>query len=160
MGLICVQSIGFTAFEWEEWRSVVHMNVSTYACVYDDAHFTCLYKCECLCAPQSSRGGAKPLRAVYTNAQTKDTSFSQTGREIYLPDRLEHLRLFKRKPAAGSRRSGTQDCCHIAVLNPQLVWLWLCERDIVAALWWEQIWGFLKLFLKYFLLNVQLCKAQ
>lgn len=83
----------------------------------------------CVCAAQRPHRGLKPLRAVYTNTLTKDTSCCQTGREIHLPDGLDHLGLFKRKQAADPRQSGTQNCCHIAALNPQLVSLRLCECD-------------------------------
>ena len=54
--------------------------------------FIQMYVCVCL----QHRGltvELKPLRAVYTNTLTKDTSSCQTGREMYLPDNLEHLGL-------------------------------------------------------------------
>lgn len=105
-GSICIQSIGFIAFNWEK-RMWSHMHVCT---IY--VHF--VYLCVRVSTPQRPRGGVKPLRAVYTNTPTKDTSCCQSGREIYLPDSLEHLGLFKRKQAADSRQSGTQNCCHIA----------------------------------------------
>lgn len=107
-----------------------------YLCVCTDV-------CVCVRPPQRPRGGVKPLRAVYTNTPTKDTSCCQSGREIYLPDSLEHLRLFKRKQATDFHQSGTQNCCHIAELNPRLVSLQFCECDGVAAyaLWWTQRCG-------------------
>lgn len=94
----------------------------------------------CVCSPQRPHRGLKPLRAVYTNTLTEDTSCCQTGREIYLPDSLDHLGIFKRKQATDSRKSGTPNCCHIAALNPQLVSLGFCKRDGIAAyaLWWKQ----------------------
>lgn len=128
MGLICIQSIGFTASEWGECMSVEHMQVFTYACV--TMHTLCRYVCVC----RGLTAGLKPLRAVYTNTPTKDTSCCQTGREIYLPDSLEHLGPFRRKQATGSRQSGTQNCCHIAALNPQLV----SECTAAYALGWKQ----------------------
>lgn len=57
----------------------------------------CVGDCVCLvhaCVFERSGGGLKLLQAVYTNTQTKDTSCSQTGREILL---LKYLELFKKK---------------------------------------------------------------
>lgn len=119
----------------------VCMGVST---LNDYVHFVSTYLCTCtnvcVCAAQRPHRGLKPLRGVYTNTLTKDTSCCLTACEIYLPDSLEHLGLFKRKQAKDSRRSRTQNCCHIAALNPQLVSLRFCECGSISAyaLWWKQ----------------------
>lgn len=65
--------------------------------VYPRTHARMTVHISRVCANVRPRGGLKPLRAVYTNAQTKEASFSQTGREIRLPERLGHLWPFKRR---------------------------------------------------------------
>lgn len=119
MGLICVQSIGLHCF-WMRRRKVcrthecIHVHMLVWRCTFH----VYVQMWVLVCAPEALRQAKTITSCLHKRPDQR--RFLLPNWPWNSPPRTPFTTLQKE---ADSRRTGTQDCCHIAALNPQLVWL-------------------------------------